>query len=145
MPKEGDIVYTMIAAPNMYGGLLYDVAKHGIRFSKIDETNLLTLLDILLIENEQNENEKIDQFVSEVNFTGKTMIEQNDNQDMVIPAGKYKGKTLYNTLLEVKRNDIIDFLEYMSVKPGIYAGKTWKFSEVFATWISEAAPTVIKN
>ena len=39
---------------------------------------------------------------------------------------------------------ITDFINYIIARPRLHAGKKWKTSEIFATWVSEGALTVIK-
>jgi hypothetical protein len=34
---------------------------------------------------------------------------------------------------------------YMIARPRLYAGREWKIAELFATWLSEGAPTVLKD
>ncbi|MGG9971949.1 hypothetical protein ACQ33O_09175 [Ferruginibacter sp. SUN002] len=145
LPKEGDLLYTMIELPGLYNGILYKVARHAITFSKIDETPLLSLNDVLFIANKTAEDSTIGLLVDEVKYTGNTMIAQNDNQDMVIEKGTYKDKKLFATMVNIKQADVVDCLEYIIARPSLYAGYNWKFSEVFATWMSEGAPTVIKE
>jgi hypothetical protein len=40
---------------------------------------------------------------------------------------------------------IVDFFDYIISRPRLYAGKNWKISEIFATWLTEGAPSVIKK
>ena len=62
-----------------------------------------------------------------------------------IKGGKYDGKLVLNTMMICGKGDVTDFLEYMIARPRLYAGHEWKISEIFATWLSEGTPTVIKN
>jgi len=145
LPREGDLLYIYIDLPGVYTGILFKAARHAITFSKIDDTPLLELTDVRLMSDKKREDELIDSFVEEIKFTAKTMMTQNDNQDINIESGPYKGKKMFATMLEVKPNDIIDFLKYIDARPTLYAGYNWKFSEIFATWVSAGAPKVIED
>ena len=61
-----------------------------------------------------------------------------------IKSGLREGKMVLNSMLSCTRQDVIDFLEYMIARPILYAGHEWKGSEVFATWLSEGGPVVVK-
>ncbi|MES2431113.1 MAG: hypothetical protein V4556_09255 [Bacteroidota bacterium] len=141
-PKKGDLLYTTLNLPDVYEGNLYHVAKHAVTFIKIDETPLMTFSNLLSLKSKADEDNLISSFIEEIKFTAKTMIEQNEIQDMVIATGTYKGKKLFETMQLINNKDIIDFLKYINARPALYAGYEWKFSEVFATWMSEGAPTV---
>ncbi len=72
------------------------------------------------------------------------MGEENNNQNMLITEGKFKSQKLFAAMQAVTVADIKDFLGYINVKPGKYAGHAWKFSEIMATWMAAGAPTVIQ-
>ena len=59
--------------------------------------------------------------------------------------GTFKGEMLYFTMMYIDTIQIIDFLEYINARPELYAGYTWKFSEIFATWLAAGAPKVLKE
>ena len=40
--------------------------------------------------------------------------------------------------------EVENFLKYIAARPAKYAGNTWKFSEIMATWMDAGAPTVIE-
>jgi len=83
--------------------------------------------------------------VVDIQFTGKYFIENEPSDDKPINSGDYKGrKTLY-VMSVCKASDVKNFLDYIIARPRLYAGKDWKVSEIFATWLSEGAPKVIKD
>jgi len=45
----------------------------------------------------------------------------------------------------VKRTELESFLRYITARPKNYAGNSWKISEIFATWMNGATPTVVEN
>jgi hypothetical protein len=62
-----------------------------------------------------------------------------------IQSGKFEGKPVLNVMTASTQQDVIDFFEYMIARPNLYAGHEWKVSEIFATWLTGGAPTVIKK
>jgi len=62
-----------------------------------------------------------------------------------VKTGKYEGKLVLNTMITCGKRDVTDFLEYVTARPNLYAGHEWKIAEIFATWLSEGSPTVMKN
>ncbi len=62
-----------------------------------------------------------------------------------IKSGAYSGKLLLNAMMACTQQDVSDFLEYMIARPVLYAGHEWKVAEIFATWLTEGAPTVVKK
>lgn len=144
-PKAGDLVYFFTDLSLNYEGLLFGVTKHAISFSKIDEKLLFGLKEAISIKNENEERSMIRQLVDEVVFTGKTMLAQGDGQDQLINDGIYKGKKLFNAMQAINEKDVNSFLKYIIARPGKYAGHNWKFAEIFATWMTSGAPTVVEK
>jgi hypothetical protein len=64
--------------------------------------------------------------------------------DKLATTGQYKGKKTLSVMADFQPLYIIDFLDYIIARPRLYAGKKWKISEIFATWVSEWALTVMK-
>jgi hypothetical protein len=87
----------------------------------------------------------IDSIVADIKFTGNYFIENNPAIDKPINSGDYKGKKTLYVMSECGPGDVIKFLDYVIARPRLYAGREWKVSEIFATWLSEGAPTVIKD
>ena len=79
--------------------------------------------------------------VADIRTTGQAMVDKQPEQNKVIQSGNYAGKKVFNTMQTIKENDIESFLKYVIARPKIYAGNTWKISEVFATWMVDGAPT----
>lgn len=54
--------------------------------------------------------------------------------------GLYKGQKIDLLMENVSKEDILIFLGYMKSKPKKYISKSWKISEIFATWLANNAP-----
>ena len=83
--------------------------------------------------------------IIDIKFTGNYFINNDPSMNVFINGGDYKGKKVLDVMTQCGPADIENFIDYMIARPRLYAGKEWKISEIFATWLSEGAPTVIKN
>ncbi len=144
-PKAGDLLYTFmdkspvyrahciplacqfIGLLDVYGKALYDRYAVFSQWTKSDEETLLNAI------------------VSDVHFTGDYFLKENPAMNAPIKSGAYSGKLLLNAMMACTQQDVSDFLEYMIARPVLYAGHEWKVSEIFATWLTEGAPTVVKK
>jgi hypothetical protein len=115
-----------IGLQNVYEKPLYDRHHIFTRWSKSDETSL------------------IDSAIADIRFTGNYFLENNPDMNVKVKGGKYEGKMVLNTMKECNSGDITDFFGYMIARPNLYAGREWKIAEIFATWLSEGAPTVVR-
>ncbi|MBK7434760.1 MAG: hypothetical protein IPI66_13280 [Chitinophagaceae bacterium] len=140
---EGDLLYTRVRIPLVYDGLLLNVLRHDIGLTDIDEKPFLSFTDLFDLTREQEQN-LLDKMVADIRYTGKAMIDHNPGVDKDITEGLYKGKKVLAAMLTTNRSDLELFLNYVMVRPGKYAGSTWKISEIFATWMEGGAPHVIK-
>lgn len=144
-PKQGDLVYTFVELNNNYTGLLFKLASHNITITSVEENLIIDFNTAINLKDAAAEKQIIDSMVNDVIYTGRVMAEQNNNQDMDITSGKFKGKRLFATMQAITAADVTDFIKYMIARPKKYAGNTWKFSEIFATWMTSGTPTVVEN
>lgn len=142
-PEPGDMLYILFDKTP-------DFPKQG-KFSKLISHNI-TLLDVygekiydrtkLIYQlNSTNQQQIIKKCIEDIQFTGKEFEKQNDVQNVLIEMGKYKGKKVFTVMKECTEKDLNDFFSYIHYKPKLYAGKSWKISEIFATWAVEGAPS----
>ena len=92
-----------------------------------------------------DEEKILDSIISDIKFTGNYFIENNPSMDKPITTGKYTGKKTLTVMTECSKTDLIYFFNYIIARPRLYAGKEWKVSEIFATWLSEGAPMVLSE
>lgn len=144
-PQQGDLVYTFVELKNNYAGSLFRMASHNITINSVEENLIIDFNTALNLKDAAAEKKLIDSMVNDVIYTGKAMAQQNNNQDMDITSGRFKGKKLFATMQTITGKDVTDFIKYMIARPRKYAGNTWKFSEIFATWMTSGTPTVIEN
>jgi len=143
-PSEGDLLYSNIKIPYVYDGLLLNVMKHAISFTNVYAVDFLNS-NTIFTNTKNDELIMLDSMVSDIRFTGSAMLKQMPEQDRVVNGGIYDGKKLFDAMQAVKRNELELFLKYITARPKNYAGNSWKISEIFATWMNSATPTVVEN
>lgn len=142
--EEGDLLYTEAPASNAYDGLFTKLASHYILLQDVYEKDLYDRNTIFNKFTADDEQSLIDSIVKDIQFTGDYFLKNNPDLNKSINSGPYKGKNVLNVMTSCKAADVQNFLEYMTVRPRLYAGHTWKVSEIFATWLTSGAPAVIK-
>ena len=142
--KKGDLLYTMMDKTAIYYGQVAKIASHFIRLQNVYEEPLFDRYNIFSYWTEKEEKILIDSMVADIQFTGKYFIENNPSMDKPINSGEYKGKKTLFVMAECRAGDVKNFLDYVIARPRLYAGRDWKISEIFATWLSEGAPMVEK-
>ncbi len=58
-----------------------------------------------------------------------------------IEGGRFHGLWLGDAFARSTRQDLADFVEFMRAYPGKYMGHSWKFVEIYATWIINRTPS----
>ncbi len=66
------------------------------------------------------------------------------SMDKPIISGEFKSQPILQVMKACQAGYLKDFLDSVLAKPSLYAGKQWKLSEIFATWLLHGAPSVIK-
>ncbi|NOT93358.1 hypothetical protein [Ferruginibacter sp.] len=143
-PQKNDLLYTRINAPANYKGRIYGVLQNAVFFTQVTGESFYDF-DKAFFLNENEENRLIDSMATDIKYTAKEMLKQNDGQDQDITSGMFKGKKLFAAMQMATANNVKDFLDYVIARPQKYAGNSWKISETFATWMAAGAPTVIKE
>lgn len=158
LPRAGDLLYVMMGTAGentnresslVYPGLIVKLATHYIGLKDVYETPLYNRYSVFSYWKKEMEDRLLDSLVADIRFTGEYFVGVNTNKNeptmnVPIKSGPRKDKLVLNTMITCTRKDVIDFLEYMIARPAVYAGHEWKVSEVFATWLMEGAPTVVK-
>lgn len=143
-PVQGDLLYTKCKTPVYYQSPLYDLNRHGISLTKVDETQFCHSIDLFSL-NPQKENALLDSMIADLRFTGKAMKGQMPEQNQLIKGGLYDGKKLFDAMAQAERKELEEFLKYIIARPANYAGNVWKLSEIYATWMINKTPQVIEK
>jgi hypothetical protein len=142
--KEGDLLYTKLTTQVIYNGRLVDVMKHAVELTRVTDEKFLQPEDMFTI-NRQKEQALLDSMIADIHYTGSVMMQQIPDQNQLIKGGIYDGKKLFTAMQAATRAELEQFLNYIIARPSIYAGNTWKISEIFATWMVSETPRVIEN
>ncbi len=144
LPKKGDLLFTYGNYPATYKGRVYKLIQHDIYLQHVTGGPFYSFAFPVFGDKNQ-EGSVIDSLVADIKYTGREMLQQNDGQDRMVSSGRFKDRKLFAAMQQIKNVDVTDFLDYMIVRPVMYAGNDWKIAEVFATWMDGGAPTVIKG
>ena len=143
-PREGDLMFVLMDKPAVYAGKIIKLASHFIGLQNINEKPFYNRYDVFYQWSKTNEELLVDSMLADIHYTGDYFLKNSPGINVNIKSGKYEGKPVLNIMITSNRQDVTDFLDYMTVRPYLYAGHEWKISEIFATWLSEGAPTVVK-
>lgn len=143
-PREGDLLFTFVKRTPVYEGQVIKLASYYISLQNVYEKSLFDRHSVFSYWQKSDEASLIDSMVADIHFTGNYFLENNPAMNIKIKGGRYDGKMVLNTMIIAARKDVTDFLDYIIARPNFYEGKEWKISEIFATWMSEGAPTVMK-
>jgi hypothetical protein len=142
--EEGDLLYTPMSKTNIYYGQLPQISTHFIRLLNVYDEPFFDRYTIFLHWTPDDEKKVIDSLVADIKFTGGYFLNEAPSMNVLIKTGDYKGNKVLDVMTNCNSADVIAFLDYIIARPRLYAGKEWKVSEIFATWLSEGAPKVIK-
>ncbi|HEX4877073.1 MAG TPA: hypothetical protein VFV31_10405 [Chitinophagaceae bacterium] len=142
--KEGDLLYTLMDKTEIYYGLFPKLAAHFIRLQSVNEQPFYDRYLIFSRWTAEEEKKLMDSVVADIRYTGNYFLENDPSLDKEITSGDYKGKKILSVMAACKQEEVADFFEYIIARPRLYAGRTWKVSEIFATWIDAGAPRVVK-
>lgn len=145
LPKAGDLLYTAVDKSPVYNGNIVKLSLQYIGLKDVEDEPFYDRKSVFANFTKEDETQLVDEMVKDVQRTGEYFLQNNPEVDQEIEAGKNKGKLILNAMITCKNQDIEDFLTYITIKPTLYAGKQWKLSEVFATWLLAGAPTLIKE
>jgi hypothetical protein len=145
LPREGDLLYTMIKRTPVYNGQLLKIATNFTSFQNVYEQKWFDRYTIFSNWSAQDEKAVLDSMLNDIHFTGKYFLENNPSMNVKIDGGRYDGKMVLNTMTICTMKDLTDFLDYIIARPRMYAGHEWKIAEIFATWLTSKAPSVIRN
>jgi hypothetical protein len=142
--QKGDLLYTNLDKTNIYYGLVPKIAAHFIRLLNVYGEPLFDRYTIFFKWTGGDEMTLIDSMLNDIKFTGRYFLNNAPAVNVPVKSGDYKDQKALDVMMACKREDVIDFLDYIIARPRLYAGKEWKLSEIFATWLVEGAPKVIK-
>ncbi|RYY52247.1 MAG: hypothetical protein EOO09_21960 [Chitinophagaceae bacterium] len=144
-PKAEDLLYTMMDSKPVYNGAITKLASHFIGLQEVGGSALYDRYQVFLAWTKTDENNVIDSIVSDINYTGSYFLQSDAAMNQQIKSGRFAGKGVLDVMMATGKDEVFKFLEYMAIKPNLYAGHEWKVAEIFATWLVSGAPAVIKE
>lgn len=139
-PVKDDIVYTFVKRTSVYEKYVIPVATHFTGLLNVYGERLYDRFLVFSGWTEKDEIRFMDSVRADIRFTGQYMLSNQPELDKVIASGPYKGQSTLYIMAEASNKDIEGFFRYVIANPRIYAGREWKISEIFATWLSEGSP-----
>jgi hypothetical protein len=143
-PKENDLLYVSVPSIPASNSRLLVIASHYIELQDVYETPVYDRYGIFNRWSLISEAKALDSMVTDIKFTGDYFLKNSPSMNEKVKSGKYKDRQVLNVMMSCTTDDLKDFLDYIIARPRKYAGGTWKISEIFATWITAGAPTVVK-
>ena len=144
--EKGDLLYTFLPPnKNVYYGKLSALASHFIRLTDVHGNPFYDRYHIFLKWTPEEENKLIDSMVADIRFTGSYFLDNDPSMNQPIRSGPYQGSEILEFMAECQPKTVKDFFDFVNAKPRLYAGREWKVSEIFATWLKEGSPMVIRE
>jgi hypothetical protein len=144
-PREGDLVYTTTDRTNIYYGQLIRLASHFIGLANVYEERMYDRYLIFNQWTKAEEDQLLDTLAGDVRFTGNHFLANDPSMNKDIKDGEFKGRKVLEVMAACTPDNLRAFFDYIIARPRLYAGRQWKIAEIFATWLVEGAPMVIKN
>ena len=137
--KRGLVETAVLLPKKPFRSIFFHLVKNCIFLADVFEENDFYSLDKILLEDSYELEQKIiAELLTETKFVAEAMREQMTPP--MITAGRFAGSDLFSAMENSTPADIMSFLRYMKLRPRKYQGITWKFSEIYATWIDSGAP-----
>jgi hypothetical protein len=136
---------TLVEKPKDYKSRFFRLASHLIKLQNVYEDSFYDHYKIFQEWKPGDEQRAIDSIVQDIRFTGDYFTKNDDSQNKLITTGTYTGKKIFSVMTACTPEDLAKFFDYIIARPRLYAGKKWKLSEIFATWLSAGAPLVVKE
>ncbi|MBL6964559.1 MAG: hypothetical protein ISR55_12105 [Bacteroidetes bacterium] len=144
--KKGSALIRMaVEIPKLsYRSIFFELTQRNIFMMDVEEKGrFYDIWDVLEEDNEMIENAILARMLEDIHFTASAMRDQMESP--MIKEGPYSGTDLFTVMEESTDKDLMEFLIYVSARPRIYMGAEWKASEIYATWLYEGAPMVVKE
>lgn len=143
--KQGDLLYTFMDDAGIHNGWVPRIASHFIRLQDVQGNPFYDRYAVFRYWTLENDKQQMDTMLRDIRYTGQYFLENEPSLNQPVTSGPYAGKLLLEVMKECREEDLVDFFQYILARPNLYAGQEWKLSEIFATWLSSGAPTVVKN
>jgi len=125
---------------NDYRSILYTIFKNAIYMQDVYEKNhFYWIHNMLGSDSKEKEKKILENMLADIKFTAEAMKKQMKSPS--VTGGRFAGTDMFSAMENSTTEDIMSFLRYVELKPRRYQGNTWKFSEIYATWINAGSPS----
>lgn len=143
--QKGDLLYTFLPLDkNVFMGRIPKMAGHFIRLLNVHGEPFYDRYHVFNKWTEADEKKMIDSLIADIQFTGTYFLDAQPSLNERIRSGPYEGEEILEFMAECQPSTVEEFLDYVFARPRLYAGKEWKIAEIFATWLKEGSPGVVK-
>lgn len=143
LPQKEDLLYTPFYYGVNFRGRIYNLIRNAMYLKTSSGDSAYTFKKAMYLD-EKAENEMIGKLSADIHVVAKAMKKQNDTQDRIVKTGIFKGKKLFDAMEGSTPEQLKSFLDYVIARPILYAGSAWSIAEIFATWMDEGTPAVVK-
>ena len=139
--RVGDMVEVKAKVPPLPDrSILWRLAKYHITFTSEDSKRVYTDYRRLYTqENPELVDEVLDAMINDIRDTAKLLADR-EVMSKTLTEGRFKGKTLHQTMENPTREDVMDFLNSVMKYPRDYYGQELKIGRAFGTWVLGGAP-----
>lgn len=140
----GDLLYTFVPATPNCSGSIPRLALHSIVLTDVYDQPFYDSLRIFEGWDIAQETRALDTMLKDIRFTAGYFLQNQPSMNVKVSSGPFLGEKVLEVMQKATVADLKDFIGYMIARPRIYAGRVWKLSEIFATWVVNGAPAVVK-
>ncbi len=143
--REGDLVALEIDLPMVYHSLIFEMVRLNIKMTSVEDESFLNATRAIMQDDVDFEREVLNELLQEVHYVGSAMKEQSEVFPSITKESRFVGTDIFTAMENSTWEDIRSFLRYIEAKPLIYQGGTWRFAEIYATWLDAGMPSTITD
>jgi len=144
---KDDMAWMLCRVPNHdYKSIFWDFSIKQIEFLDMYDRPLFSLYQLYEEDSKEFEDDIYAILQKESYKTWEWLNGLEDRSTMrsiyedTLPSGYFKGLTIFDALGQTKKEHIKAFIDFMTAFPGRYLCQSWKFSEIYATWVMNGSP-----
>ncbi|MBT3421811.1 MAG: tetratricopeptide repeat protein [Bacteroidetes bacterium] len=141
-PRIGDILQVTCEVPIIdHYSIVRELASYNIIFKDLDNTILYDKQELLHLNTPGFDNALLRVFLADLYASYESLVDYDEpSLNEKLEGGKFRGKTLLESLKEATLADVASFLNFVRSYPAKYMGIQWKINETYATWVINETP-----
>lgn len=138
-PRVGDYVTLPSIPPNLASeSPLFDLARRRVEMADIRDRLFFDCEDALLSPDSTRLGRVVQAMLADIRFVADAMLDQG-RISATIDAGAFKGMSVYQAMEESDAEDVERFLGNVAENVDRYAGRRWKLTAIYASWLALGA------